>query len=158
MWTKFRSGVGLKAVSSVCQSRLWLLVSLTYLTWRCRCPSHRKALGQACPWGDCGLEKRRGEVEREWVDWFKGKGKGIKREDRRKQSSKVDGWHEETERRDRRKWMRWRKKGKQETWKEMRGMKEKKTTSRNRKCGQQNGGPGMLRMILSPPCALLYHK
>lgn len=57
------STAGLKAVLNVGQSRLWLLVILTYLTWRCRCLSHRKALGLACPWGDCGLEKGRRKME-----------------------------------------------------------------------------------------------
>lgn len=40
---------GTESGVSVGQSRLWRLVSLTYQTWRCHCPSRRTALGQACP-------------------------------------------------------------------------------------------------------------
>lgn len=42
------------------QSGLCFLVLLTYLTLRCHCPSHRKALVPACPWGDCGLKEEGG--------------------------------------------------------------------------------------------------
>lgn len=45
------------------QSRHCLLVLLTHLTWRCHCPFRREALGQACPWGDCGLEEEGGNGE-----------------------------------------------------------------------------------------------